>query len=290
MKLDIPEQFFVDTGLKVYNIQPLDVKIGKVVKYFPVLVTLKFTYDKNYTLDGGVTALANTMFYLVEKSNSSNRNVSIYNAQDFTEPIDPPPTGYRRENITDWHLDEDYLPVGYLYNGSFYLYALDKVIIFEDKMPSYERQIDTKDHPPLGSLISSSKVTIIKLKDFFQCESANLPNVTHPPDGRKTVSTSTDSGTMLILIIAVVAILLILIGAAILLYCCLNKKNGKEKKSKSKKVASKVEKPSLASSSVDGSKVSSKIGRGGSKMTSKQSTIAADGKSKAASSTCRRHN
>ncbi len=233
------------------------------------------------------------MYYLVSNDNSNNRNVSFYFAENFKTKLEDPPAGFHRENITDWNISDDYLPVGYLFNGSFYLYALDKLIIFEDNMPSYEAQNDNNDLFPTGSLMASSKVTTIKLSDYFQCDSDNQSTVTVPPDvhGNKTASSTTASGTMLIIIIASLVLLLILIGAAILIYCLAGGKKGGEKKSKGKdskhkKLSGKSEKPSVASSSA-ASKVSSKVGgKGGSKMgaTSKQSSIAG-GQSKAASST-----
>ncbi len=283
-------QFFVDTGLKVYDIETMTVEKEGTVKYFPKIATWKFSYFPNQTINGGDKTLTSLMYYLVDKDN--NRNVSIYNAQDFTVKLEDEPPGYHRENITDWNISDDYLPVGYLFNGSFYLYALDKLIIFEDNMPSYEAQNDNNDLFPTGSLMASSKVTTIKLSDYFQCDSDNQSTVTVPPDvhGNKTASSTTASGTMLIIIIASLVLLLILIGAAILIYCLAGGKKGGEKKSKEKdskhkKLSGKSEKPSVASSSVASSKVSSKVsGKGGSKMGGKQSSIAG-GQSKAASST-----
>ncbi|KAH9400027.1 hypothetical protein TYRP_001583 [Tyrophagus putrescentiae] len=196
------------------------------------------------------------------------------------------------ENITDWNISEDYLPVGYLFNGSFYLYALNKLIIFEDKMPSFEEQMGQNATFPLGSLMASSKVTVIKLSDYFQCDSDNQSTVTVPPDvhGNKTASPTTASGTMLIIIIASLVLLLILIGAAILIYCLAGGKKGGEKKSKEKdskhkKLSGKSEKPSVASSSVASSKVSSKVGgKGGSKIGGKQSKAASSTAASAVSS------
>ncbi len=282
-------QFFVDTGLKIYNIELVtDEKNGHLL---PGISTWEFEYEAdNKTLKTGVKSFVCMMYYLVDKNN--NRNVAVYNAPDFNTTLENPPAGYRRENITDWNISDDYLPVGYLFNGSFYLYALNKLIIFEDKMPSFEEQMGQNATFPLGSLMASSKVTVIKLSDYFQCDSDNQSTVTVPPDvhGNKTASSTTASGTMLIIIIASLVLLLILIGAAILIYCLAGGKKGGEKKSKGKdskhkKLSCKSEKPSVASLNMASSKVSSKVsGKGGSKMVNKQSSIAG-GQSKAASST-----
>ncbi len=279
-------QFFVDSGLKIYDIELYEDSLNTTTVY-PMMVTWHFDYKAdNKTINGGNNTASCMIFYLVEKNNPSNRNVSVYNVENFVEHIDDPPPGYLRENITDWNIDEDYLPVGYLYNGSFYLYALDKLIIFEDNMPSYEEQMNYNESMN-GKLMASSKVTVIKLSDYFLCDSDNQSTVTVPPDvptkHSKTASpnfNSTKKTLITVVIIASVVLLLILIGAAILIYCLAGGKKGKPKNSKPKKEATKMQKASKAS--VAGSKIE----KGGSKMaaTSKQSSIAG-GQSKAASST-----
>ena len=282
-------QFYVDTGLKVYDIEPLTKKEGKADKPYPRLVTWRFVYKAdNKTIDDGNNTRPNMMYYLVDVNDSNNRNLSVYYVQDFTEPIDDPPPGYRQENITDWQLDKEYTPVGYLYNGSFYLYALDKLFIFEDNMPSYEEQMNFNESMN-GKLMASSKLTTIKLSDYFLCDSDNQSTVTVPPDvptkHSKTASpnfNSTKKTLITVVIIASVVLLLILIGAAILIYCFAGGKKDKPKKGKPKKVAKKGEKASK--SNVASSKVSSKVGGSNSKMGGKQSSIGG-GQSKAASST-----
>ena len=85
-----------------------------------MMVTWHYDYKAdNKTVSKGYSSGRCMIFYLVEKNNPSNRNVSVYYVENFVEHIDDPPPGYLRENITDWNLSKDYLPVGYLFNGSF---------------------------------------------------------------------------------------------------------------------------------------------------------------------------
>ncbi len=84
-------QFFVDTGLKIYNIQLFSLTDKKIVKYFPMLKTWKFSYAAdNHTIDDGIPSYNCMMFYLVEEKNHDNRSIAVYNVPDFTiQPIVP---------------------------------------------------------------------------------------------------------------------------------------------------------------------------------------------------------
>ncbi len=139
------EQFFVDTGLKIFSIKPYQVTEEKQKdKLYPLLVTWKFKYGPdNLTINEGTPSYACMMFYLIEEKNHDNRSIAVYRVRDFNSGSTVAPNGFFLENITDWNISDDFLPVGYLFNGSFYLYALDKLIIFKDKMPSYDEQYDS---------------------------------------------------------------------------------------------------------------------------------------------------
>ncbi len=69
--------------------------------------------------NGNSTELA-LMYYLVadDHRKKSRKSVAVYMAKNFEQKLDDPPAGFHRENITDWKLSKDYLPVGYLFSAT----------------------------------------------------------------------------------------------------------------------------------------------------------------------------
>ncbi|KAH9400034.1 hypothetical protein TYRP_001590 [Tyrophagus putrescentiae] len=279
-------QFYIDSGMKIYGIEAYGpVASGKGSgTFFPQMTVWHFEY-RGEVVERGKSTFPLLMYYLVadKKDDTANtqKSVAIYMADDFEEELDDPPAGFHRENITDWNLSKDYLPVGYLFNGSFYLYALDRVVIFEDRMPDY---FEVKNDARWGQLLARSEVTVVLMSEYFQCDTPDR-NVTVPPEpepGNHTggnsarfSSPSKQSSLKVVIIASVVVFLLLIFVVAAIIFCCCSA--GKKKEKKSKKGSKALEKASK--SSVAGGSQASKLG--GFKMTmvaSKQGSAVVDDK------------
>ena len=286
-------QYYIDSGVKIYSIEGYQVGEVATMITVPKMAVWDFVYDGETVRNGNSTEPA-LMYYLVadKKDTNTQKSVAVYKAKNFEQKLDDPPAGFHRENITDWNLSKDYLPVGYLFNGSFYLYALDRVVIFEDRMPGYE---EINKEARWGQLLARSEVTVVMMSEYFQCDTADR-NVTVPPEpepGNHTggnsarfSSPSAASSLLKVVIIASVVVFLVLffVLAAIIYCCCFNGKEKKSKEKKSKQGSKAQEKASK--SSVAGGSQASKLG--GSKMTmvaSKQGSAVVDDKKHKAAGT-----
>ena len=123
--------------------------------------------------------------------------------------------------------------VGLSFAHHFHIYDLTKVIIFQNALPK-NMSFTIDDDDATVTILSSTRVKVVPLKDYFRCSADKVINVTYPPSDPskphpftlpyKPVTATTGHSSSGLIIGIVVGVLFLLVVIAIVVYFCMSDK------------------------------------------------------------------